>query len=113
MIDDPLKTDALMTKLKGSVPIAANVTPYLAGALAKQSPEIAIPRTCNVLDVVYSGDTGGIVCCLDIGGRDTKTAHFVSITHLAFDRRVPHAREIQAYQRHRTKKLKQQQARGY
>jgi hypothetical protein len=32
----------------------------------------------------------------------------VSITHLAFDRRGPLSREIDAYQRHRIKKLKRQ-----
>jgi hypothetical protein len=50
---------------------------------------------------------------LDIGGGGAKTAHVVSITHLTFDRRVPLSREIEAYQRHRIKKLKQQQGRDY
>ena len=45
---------------------------------------------------------------LDIGGPDTKTAHIVSITHLIFDRKVPLFSQINGYQRHRTKKLKQQ-----
>jgi hypothetical protein len=113
MIDDHRKTDLLMTMLKESLPIQANITRYLASALAKQSPDIPIPGRCNVIDVVYGGDMGGILCCLDIGGPDTKTPHLVSITHLTFNRNVPLAREIEAYQRHRNKKLKQQQGRGY
>jgi hypothetical protein len=76
-------------------------------------PDISIPSRCNVIDVIYSGDFGGIVCCLDIGGPDTKSAHLVSITHLIFNRNVPLAREIEAYQRHRIKKLKQQRGSGY
>jgi hypothetical protein len=56
---------------------------------------------------------GGILYGLDIGGAQTKTPHVVSITHLTFDRRVPLSREIEAYQRHRSKKLRQQQGRGY
>jgi hypothetical protein len=56
---------------------------------------------------------GGILCGLDIGGAETQAAHVVSITHLTFDRRVPLSREIEAYQRHRIKKLKQQHGRGY
>jgi hypothetical protein len=56
---------------------------------------------------------GGILCGLDIGGAETEAAHVVSITHLTFDRRVPLSREIEAYQRHRIKKLKQQHGRGY
>ncbi|MFY9830896.1 MAG: hypothetical protein WCD75_21900 [Rhodoplanes sp.] len=113
MIDDPNKTDLLMAMLKESLPIQANIAPYLASALAKQSPDIPIPGQCNVIDVLYSGDMGGIICCLDIGGPDTKNPHLVSITHLTFNRRVPLAREIEAYQRHRNKKLRKQQGRGY
>ena len=113
MIDDPNKTDLLISMLKESLPIQAIVTPYLANALTKRSPDIPIPAQCKVIDVFYTGDVGGILCCLDIGGPDTKSAHLVSITHLAFNGRVPLAREIEVYRRHRTKKLKQQQGRGY
>ncbi len=111
MLDDPRKTDPLMAMLKEALPIPTNVTPYLARELSKQSPDIPIPSRCNVIDVVYSGDMGGILCSLDVGGPETKIVHLVSITHLAFNRDIPLAREIEAYQRHRNKKLKQQQSR--
>jgi hypothetical protein len=113
MIDDPRKTELLMSMLKESLPIEANITQYLASALSEKSPDITIPRKCNVTSVFYTGDMGGILCGLDMGGAETENAHVVSITHLAFDRRVPLSREIDAYQRHRIKKLKQQQGRGY
>jgi hypothetical protein len=113
MIDDPKKTDVLMSMLTESLPIEANIPPYLAGELTQKSPEMTIPRKCNVTSILYTGDMGGILCGLDIGGAEAKTAHVVSITHLTFDRRVPLSREIEAYQRHRIKKLKQQQGRGY
>jgi hypothetical protein len=113
VIDDPRKTDLLMAMLKESLPIEANITRYLAGALLQQSPDVAFPKKCNVTSVFYTGDMGGILCGLDIGGAVTKTPHVVSITHLAFDRRVPLSREIDAYQRHRIKKLKRQHGRGY
>ena len=35
-------------------------------------------------------------------------AAFASITHLRFDARLPLAREIAAYQRHRVKRLRRQ-----
>jgi len=63
--------------------------------------------------LAQAGDMGGIICGLDIGGPDSEAAHLVSITHLTFHRRVPLSREIEAYQRHRIKKLRQQQTRGY
>jgi hypothetical protein len=87
MIDDPKKIDRLMAMLKESLPMPTDITRYLATALAAQSPEIPIPDRCNVVDVVYSGDMGGILCCLDIG-TDAKLAHLVSITHLTFNRSV-------------------------
>jgi hypothetical protein len=68
-----------------------------------------IPATCNVTKVLYTGDVGGIICGLDIGGLDADTALLVSITQLTFHQRVPISREIADYQRHRTKKLRQQQ----
>ena len=111
MIDDPQKTDRLMAMLKFSLPIQTNIPRYLGKSLAERSPNIPISGQCNVIDVVYSGDEGGIVCCLDIGGPNTAVAHLVSITHLTFNRNIPLAREIEAYQRHRNKKLKRQQGR--
>ena len=111
MLDHPGKTDLLIAMLKEVVPIPTNITPYLARELSKRSPDIPIPTRCNVVDVLYSGDMGGIICCLDIGGPRAERAHLVSITHLAFNRNTPLSRDIETYQRHRNKKLKQQQAR--
>src|SRR6516164_10280794 len=111
MIDDPQKADRLMAMLKFALPIQTNIRRDLGKSLAEQSPNIPIPGQCNVIDVVYSGDEGGILCCLDIGGANTAVAHLVSITHLAFNRKISLTREIEAYQRHRNKKLKRQQGR--
>jgi hypothetical protein len=113
MIDQQGKTDLLIARLKESLPIEANITSPLAKLLAEKSPETPIPAKCNVTSVFYTGDMGGIICGLDIGGPNTETPHLVSITHLTFHRHVPLSREIEAYQRHRTKKLRQQQDRGY
>jgi hypothetical protein len=113
MIDDPRKTDLLLSMLTEALPIEAHISQYLASELMEKKPDVTIPKKCNVIKVFYTGDMGGILCGLDIGGAEAKTAHVVSITHLTFDRRVPLSREIEAYQRHRIKKLKRQQGRGY
>ena len=113
MIDDLEKTNFLLEKLKTVVPIEARLSPSLMRLLAEKSPETPIPEKCNVIDVFYTGDEGGIICSLDIGGQRTQHAHLVSITHLGFHRNTPLSREIDLYQRHRTKKLKRQNARGY
>jgi len=82
MIDQHGKTDLLIARLEESLPIEANITPPLAKLLTEKSPGIPIPATCNVTSVFYTGDVGGIICGLDIGGPNTGTPHLVSITHL-------------------------------
>jgi hypothetical protein len=113
MIDQHGKTDLLIARLKESLPIEAHIAPPLTKLLTERSPETPMPAKCNVTNVFYAGDMGGIICSLDIGDPNTSNQHLVSITHLTFHRHVPLSREIEAYQRHRTKKLKQQQDRGY
>ncbi len=113
MIDDLEKTNLLLEKLKTVVPIETRLSHSLMRLLAEKSPDVPIPETCNVIDVFYTGDEGGIICSLDIGGPQARNANLVSITHLSFHRNTPMSREIDRYQRHRVKKIKQQNARGY
>jgi hypothetical protein len=112
MIDDPDKSDRLVDALEASLPIETRLSASLIQTLSKRSPDVAIPAKCNVVSVFYMGEEGGIVCALDIGGPNTKTPHLVSITHLIFERKVPLFSQIDAYQRHRIKKLKQQARRN-
>jgi len=113
MIDNPDKMNRLLAAIEASLPMKTRLSPNVRETLAEQSPESPIPSRCMVTEVFYMGDEGGISCGLDIGGPDTKTPFIVSITHLIFDRRSPVFRQIEAYQRHRIKKLKQQAGRGY
>jgi hypothetical protein len=108
MIDDPAKTSRLIDALEASLPIETRLPASLIRTLSGPDPDAAIPARCNVVSVFYTGEEGGIICALDIGGPNAKTAHIVSITHLIFDRKVPLFSQINGYQRHRTKKLKQQ-----
>ena len=41
---------------------------------------------------------------------EAEQVFLVSITHLAFDRRLPVAREIAAYQKHRIKRIRRENA---
>lgn len=113
MIDDPDRADVLISKLRSALPIDVGLTTALHRLLATRSPEMPIPTKCRIIDVMYFGDEGGVTCRLDIGGPETKTPYIVSITHLLADRRSPLFREIDAYQRRRTKKLKRQQGRDW
>jgi len=112
MIDDPEKTDRLLVELKASLPVRTRLSQNLIRMFARKSPDLSIPSICSIVSVFYAGDEGGIVCGLDVGGSETKALHFVSITHLSFDRRMPLFRRIATYQHHRIKKLKRQPGRS-
>ena len=108
MIDNPRQLTELLSKLEAALPLPAVITPELAATLRKRSPDVVLPRDCQVTSVLDIGDEGGIVCALAVvGGAEDRNVYLTSITHLDFDRRLPLAREIAAYQKHRVKKLKQ------
>ena len=76
-------------------------------SLRGQNAASAIPAAAQITLLHYMGDEGGILCKLDLGP-DVDEAAFVSITHLRFDPRLPLAREITVYQKHRVKRLRRQ-----
>jgi hypothetical protein len=110
MIDNPKQVDDLLAKLQAALPLPAITTPNLAATRRQQSPSAVIPKACQVTWVSNAGDEGGIVCKLSAEGEANgkRLEFFTSITHLKFDPRLPLAREITAYQKHRAKKLRRQ-----
>ena len=81
--------------------------PELATMLKTQNISKA-SSMATITAVNYAGDEGGILCRLEIPPNEN--AIHVSITHLRFDPRLPGAREITAYQKHRPKHLKRQES---
>ena len=106
MIDNPLEAHLLMAKLKAALPLPAMATPPMLAQLQEQAPGLDLSPRCQITWIYYAGDEGGILCKLDFGQEDTDQAFFVSITHLSVDRRLPLAREIAAYQKHRVKRIR-------
>jgi len=106
VIDNPLQTELLLAKLKAAVPLSATVRPSMLAQLQEQVPDLALPPRSQITWIHYAGDEGGIVCKLDFGIEDDQAVFVVSITYLTFDRRLPLAREIAAYQKHRVKRLR-------
>ena len=96
-----------MAKLRAALPLPARLTPELQVELREQNAASVIPATARITLLHYMGDAGGILCKLDLGP-DVQNAAFVSITHLRFDPRLPLAREITVYQKHRVKRLRRQ-----
>jgi hypothetical protein len=106
VIDNPLQANLLVAKLKAVLPLPAMATPPMLAQLQEQAPGLELSPQCQITGIYYAGDEGGILCKLDFGTKDADQAFFVSITHLTFDRRLPLAREIAAYQKHRIKRIR-------
>jgi hypothetical protein len=107
MIDNPGQVEQLLTRLQAALPVPARMTPELIVTLRSPEAGMEIPAACSIIAVHYAGDEGGIVCGLDVPAVNNK-AVYASITHLRFDPRVPVARDITAYQKHRVKRLRRQ-----
>jgi len=106
MLDNLDQALRLLEMLEESLPLSAAATPRLADYLREQLPGRELPRHVSIVSVDYAGEEGGILCELDVGEAGNGHAFYVSLTHLAFDRRLPHARAIAAYQKHRIKRLR-------
>ncbi len=106
MIDNMAKTTTLVENMRAALPIGAEITARTHQCLQDGSPDLAFPHRCLITEIHYVGDGGGVVCKLDFGVPDAGKVHFVSITHLTFNRRTPLSREIRLYQKHRIKRLR-------
>ena len=107
MIDHPDQVDRLLARMRAALPMPARMTPRLLATVQEQDPGTSMVAACRITKVDYAGDEGGTVCHLARDGGDEKGKLIVtSITHLEFDPRLPCAREIAAYQKHRTKRLR-------
>jgi hypothetical protein len=107
MIDNPATAMDLLDQLLAALPVPARLTPEVRASLSSNNAGAPVPPDGAITALHYMGDEGGIVCRLDLGvGMKNET--FVSITHLRFDPRLPLARKIAAYQKHRVKHLRRQ-----
>ena len=107
MIDHPDQVDRLLARMRAASPMPARMTPRLLATVQEQDPGTPMVAACRIARVDYAGDEGGIVCHLARDGSDEEGKLIVtSITHLEFDPRLPLAREIAAYQKHRIKRLR-------
>ena len=107
MIDNPIQMQCLLAQLQAALPLPARATPELVAILKTQNIADAASMA-NLTAVNYAGDEGGIMCRLEIPPNEN--AVYASITHLRFDTRLPVAREITAYQKHRVKHLRRQKS---
>jgi hypothetical protein len=108
MLDNPAKVDRLVSRLREALPLAARLTPALAHTLRRELGDAGVPAVCQIGQVDYAGDEGGIMCKLNIGSDTGERVFYVSITHLQFYGRSPLMRDIVAYQKYRLKRMRRQ-----
>jgi hypothetical protein len=110
VIDNQDQVERLLRSLTEAMPLPALASPPLISNLRGQSSAAKITPECKVAKAFYTGDEGGIVCQVIFDEDEAEQVFLVSITHLAFDRRLPVAREIAAYQKHRIKRIRRENA---
>jgi hypothetical protein len=110
VIDNQDQTERLLRKLTEVLPLSALATPPLMANLWGRSSAAEINLNCKVTKVFYLGDEGGITCQVTFDEEEKEEVFLVSITHLAFDRRLAIAREIAAYQKRRIKRIRRDSA---
>ena len=108
MIDNQDQVERLLRRLTDVLPVAALATPALVADLRERSSAAKITWHCKVTDIFYAGDEGGVMCHVIFDQEEKEQVFLVSITHLAFDRRLPIAREIASYQKHRIKRIRRE-----
>jgi hypothetical protein len=106
VIDNQDQVERLLRKLTEALPLSALATPALMANLRGRSSAARIILDCKITEVFYAGDEGGVMCHVIFDEEEKDEVFLVSITHLAFDRRLPVAREIAAYQKHRIKRIR-------
>jgi len=106
MIDNMDQVERLISRLQHVLPLPARAPTDLIARLRRKSPAAKLAWDCEVTDVLYSGDDGGVLCNVRFDKEEAEVVFLVSITHLAFDRRLPIAHDIAAYQKHRIKRLR-------
>jgi hypothetical protein len=110
MIGNPGKTQRLLSDLQAALPLETRIGPQLAVLLRDKMPDLKPFQRCQVTKVFYTGDEGGILCHLDLTEDASEEVYLTSITHLVFDPRLPLARQIAAYQKHRIKGIRREAA---
>jgi hypothetical protein len=112
VIDDQQQVERLLRRLTDVLPLAARATPALLVDLRERSSAAKATWHCKVTDVFYTGDEGGVMCHVIFDEEEKEQVFLVSITHLAFDRRLPIARGIASYQKHRIKRIRRENRAG-
>ncbi len=104
MIDNETEVQELIKLLNEHAPMRAYATSPLVNAVRQAGASINVNDPVQIDSVLYLGDEGGIACAIEVSGG--RSVVVTSLTHLRIDRGHPLARQIEAYQLDRTKRLR-------
>ena len=111
-IDDYDSAISLSKQLDASVPFNVRPGKPLLKLMKNKGTPMSAERDYAVEKVMYSGDEGGIMCMLQ-GKPTDKELIGSSLTHLVIDPDHRLCEPVRAYQRQRSRRLKQQDQRGF
>lgn len=111
MIDDLEKAMKLVEKLSAQLPMKVSPGKEFMGMMQSSGESVDKNMPLEIGEVMYSGDDGGILCCLTPWS-NSKQAYVVSITHLKIPKEHPLGSEIRAYQNQRTLRLSVLEGKG-
>ena len=61
MIDDPRAIESLMERIRAALPMRAHVGRDVLRTLRRETPEASLSYQCDITEVRYAGDEGGIL----------------------------------------------------
>lgn len=111
-IDDYDSAMSLSHQLEASAPFKVRPGKHLLKLMQHKGKPMSAERDYLVEKVMYSGDEGGIICMLQ-GKATDKELIGSSLTHLVIDPGHPLCESVRAYQRQRTRRLRQQEQQGF
>jgi hypothetical protein len=113
-IDDLKEAQTLTNQLEKTLPFQVRPGKEFLKMMRDRGESVSAETDITVSRVMYSGDMGGINCALEPFSEDaSKEVFVVSITHLVIHPQHPLAKEVNAYQQKRIRRLKLQDQVGF
>jgi hypothetical protein len=106
MIDNYVEAMEIVRKMDAQLPIPARSTRAFIHAMSVNGIKVTFGQNLKIESVLYLGDEGGIGCAVRLSEQQENSI-IASLTHIRVKAGHPLAKEIEAYQIERTRKLAQ------
>ena len=106
MIDNYIEAMEIVRKMNAQLPIPACPTTTFIHAMSDNGIKVTSDQNLQIESVLYLADEGGIGCAVRLSEQQENPI-IASLTHIRVKASHPLAKEIEAYQIERTRKLAQ------